>query len=219
MVNLAPTIDTVGTLPDHDIRHLAIHHNMIFPFVGKAVNKTCDNIKILSYGLSSVGYDVRLSNRFKIFSNSLCSMIDPLNIKENYYVNHSSHSEECTDYEQVKFDENNYCVIPPNSYVLSRSIEYFNMPNDVYAIALGKSSLARIGLLVNTTPIEPGFSGHIVIEVANLTPIPMKCYSGMGISQFIFFRTSKPPNKNYKDKNAGNSGKYQNQEGIQGILL
>ncbi|BDD79704.1 hypothetical protein [Burkholderia phage FLC9] len=149
--------------------------------------------KVISYGTSSMGYDVRLGRKFKIFTNVFSEIIDPLNMPEKAYVDH----------------EGDYVVIPPNSYVLGHTIEYFRMPEDVVAICVGKSTYARAGCAINVTPIEPGFEGQVVIEIANQTPLPMKVYADMGIAQFMFLK-GDPCEVSY----ALRQGKYQGQLGI-----
>lgn len=166
---------------------------MISPFVPKAIREE-DGKKIISYGLSGYGYDVRLANTFKIFSNLKNSLIDPLNPDDNCYHDHEGDS----------------VIIPPNSYVLGHTIETFDIPNDVMVVCVGKSTYARLGAIVNVTPIEPGFKGTVVIEVSNSTNLPLKLYAGMGIAQFLFFRGDKPCLVSYADK----LGKYMNQKGL-----
>src|SRR5690606_17502932 len=140
-------------------------------------------------------YDVRLDRKFKIFTNVNSAVIDPLNMDEKCYVDH----------------EGDYVLIPPNSYVLGVTVEYFNIPRDIVVVALGKSTLARAGCSINVTPAEPEFRGQIVIEAANLTPLPMKLYAGMGVAQFLFHRLSSPCEVSYADR----GGKYQGQTGLQ----
>lgn len=160
------------------------------PFCGP----TSKQEKIISYGLSSHGYDVRLGRKFKIFSNIKSVISDPLNMSDDCYVDH----------------EGDFCIIPPNSYILGYTIETFNMPRDVIAICLGKSTYARAGAAINVTPIEAGFCGQVVIEISNLTPLPLKVHAEMGIAQFLFLRSSEPCEVSYADR----AGKYQNQTGI-----
>ena len=166
---------------------------MIEPFVDYNVRTDKENKKIISYGLSSYGYDVRLSTEFMIFSNIKSTLIDPMCFDESACVRHVG----------------DYCIIPPNSYILGVTVEYFNIPNDIFVLCVGKSTYARCGAIVNVTPIEPGFKGNIVIEISNATPIPLKVYANMGIAQFIFFK-GNPCDISYDDK----TGKYQNQRGI-----
>lgn len=158
--------------------------------------------KVISYGLSSAGYDVRLGRDFKIFTNvnNEHPVIDPLNMPDGYFV------------ERLDAD---YCIIPPHSHILGHTIEVFNVPRNILIECLGKSTYARCGIAVNVTPIEPGFVGQVVIEIANQTPLPCKVYSGMGIAQFIFHRADEPCQVSYGDR----GGKYQNQRGIQTALV
>ena len=166
---------------------------MIDPFVPTCVSKD-GNKKIISYGLSSYGYDVRLDRKFKIFTNIKSQMIDPLAISNDVFAEH----------------EGDFCIIPPNSYILGVTMEYFKIPRDVMVVCLGKSTYARCGAIVNVTPIEPGFEGNIVIEISNATNLPLKVYAGMGIAQFLFFRGNEQCLTSYADR----AGKYQGQRGI-----
>jgi dCTP deaminase len=149
--------------------------------------------KVISYGLSSYGYDVRCSNKFKLFTDINSSVIDPKNFKEENFID----------------IEGDYCIIPPNSFALSNTIETFKMPKDVIAIVLGKSTYARCGLVVNCTPIEPGWKGQVTLEFSNTTRSPIKVYANEGVAQFLFFRGNEC-HTSYGDRN----GKYQNQMGI-----
>lgn len=196
-----------GLLVDFQIQELCEVEEdpMIYPYesgqVRARTSESCEvsvEEKIISYGTSSMGYDVRLDRRFKIFTNVFNAVIDPLAMPDNAYVDH----------------EGDYVIIPPNSYVLGSTIEYFKLPNDVGAICVGKSTYARVGCAINVTPIEPGFHGNIVIEISNQTTLPMKVYADMGIAQFLFFRTSHCKTS-YSDRN----GKYQGQTGIQTALV
>lgn len=150
--------------------------------------------RIISYGLTSYGYDVRLGRKFKIFTNINSTVIDPMNMSDDCYVDF----------------EGDVCIIPPHSYALGHTIETFHMPKDVVAVCLGKSTYARAGCAINVTPIEPGFIGQVVIEIANQTPLPMKVYANMGIAQFMFHR-GEPCMVSYADR----GGKYQGQSGVQ----
>lgn len=171
---------------------------MIVPFINKQV-KEADGKKIISYGLSSYGYDVRLSNKFKIFTNINSTTIDPLNFDEKT----------CIDF------EGDVCIIPPNSYILGVTVEKFNIPRDVMVLCVGKSTYARCGAIVNVTPIEPGFDSSIVIEISNSTNLPLKIYANQGIAQFLFFKGDVPCEISYLDK----KGKYLNQIGIQTAIV
>jgi dCTP deaminase len=170
---------------------------MIYPFIPEQVRYE-DGEKVISYGTSSMGYDVRLGRKFKIFTNVFNALIDPLNMPDNAYV----------DY------EGDFVVIPPNSYVLGHTIESFNIPRDITAVCLGKSTYARVGCGINVTPIEAGFVGNVVIEISNLTNLPMKVYSGQGIAQFLFLQ-GDPCSVSYADR----GGKYQGQSGIQTAIV
>lgn len=166
---------------------------MIHPFYNKNVSSE-NGIRIVSKGLSSFGYDVTLADKFKIFTNINGGVIDPLNMPENCYADFEGES----------------CVIPPNSYLLGYTVEYFHIPDDVVVVCVGKSTLARAGLLINVTPIEPGFKGQVVIEISNLTNLPVKVYANQGVAQFLFYQGSERCSTSYADK----KGKYQNQTGI-----
>lgn len=178
---------------------------MITPFHPEQIRVNEAGQRIMSYGLSSMGYDVTLAPKFKIFTNIHTEVIDPLNMSERNYV----------DVEAILDGANAYVILPPNSYLLSYTNEYFNMPPDVLAMCLGKSTGARAGLMVNVTPIEPGFKGTVVIELANLTPSPMRVYANMGIAQFMFFRANERCEVSYGDR----AGKYQGQQGIQTAIV
>lgn len=158
--------------------------------------------KIISYGTSSYGYDVRLTDKFKVFTNINSSEIDPKRFDES----------KCLVDGQVRTDADGaqYVLIPPNSYLLGETVEYFDIPRDVMVICLGKSTYARAGAIVNTTPIEPGFQGKVVIEISNSTPLPMRVYVGEGVAQFLFFQGSEPCEVSYADRN----GKYMHQTGV-----
>ncbi len=173
---------------DHHIRKLAAE-GMITPFEEKLVREG-----VVSYGLSSFGYDVRLADEFKVFTNVHSAVVDPKNFDPKSFI-------------EVKGD---YCLIPPNSFILSRSHEYIKMPRNIFAICLGKSTYARCGLIVNVTPLEPGWEGHITMEISNTTPLPAKVYANEGIAQLIFLE-GEQPETTYDSR----KGKYQKQQGIQ----
>ena len=164
-------------------------NNMISPFENKQVR---DNK--ISYGLSSYGYDARVSNEFKIFTNVNSEIVDPKNFKLNNFIS-------------KKGDE---CIIPPNSFVLSSTVEYFRIPNDVIVICLGKSTYARCGIIVNVTPLEPSWEGNVTLEFSNTTPLPAKIYANEGAAQFIFLKGNEKPDITYADRN----GKYMKQSGV-----
>lgn len=166
---------------------------MISPFVDECV-RTDGEKKIVSYGLSSFGYDVRLANKFKVFTNINNGVIDPMDMGDLNYVD----------------IEGDYVIIPPNSYILGHTIETFCIPQDVMVVCVGKSTYARAGALVNVTPIEPGFEGQVVIEISNATPLPLKVHANMGIAQFMFYMGDRPCGVSYRDR----GGKYQGQTGV-----
>ena len=176
-------------LSDKWIKEMARTNNMISPFEDKQVrgNK-------ISYGLSSFGYDARVSNEFKIFTNVNSEIIDPKNFKQNNFISKNGES----------------CIIPPNSFVLSSTIEYFKIPNDIMVICLGKSTYARCGIIVNVTPLEPSWEGHVTLEFSNTTPLPAKIYSNEGVAQFIFLKGNEKPDITYADR----KGKYMKQSGV-----
>ena len=176
-------------LSDKWIKEMVRTNNMISPFENKQVR---DNK--ISYGLSSYGYDARVSNEFKIFTNVNSEIIDPKNFKLNNFIS-------------KKGDE---CIIPPNSFVLSSTVEYFRIPNDVMVICLGKSTYARCGIIVNVTPLEPSWEGNVTLEFSNTTPLPAKIYANEGAAQFIFLKGNEKPDITYADRN----GKYMKQSGV-----
>ena len=174
---------------DKWIEKMAIENGMIDPFEVKQVQD--DKI---SYGLSSFGYDIRVSDEYKIFTNVNNSIVDPKNFDSNSFV----------DYKGA------VCIIPPNSFALARSIEYFRIPRDVLTLCVGKSTYARCGVIVNVTPFEPEWEGFVTLEISNTTPLAAKIYSNEGLCQVLFFQSDEECNVSYKDKN----GKYQQQSGI-----
>lgn len=178
-----------GILADHQIRNLALNEGMIEPFVEKQ-----NHDGVISYGLSSYGYDSRCSNEFKIFTNVDSAVVDPKSFSEKSFVDR----------------ETDVCIIPPNSFVLTRSVEYFRIPKDVLVICLGKSTYARCGLIVNVTPLEPGWEGHVTLEISNTTPLPAKVYANEGVAQFLFFKGSDKCEVSYADR----KGKYMGQRGV-----
>ncbi|MGD0293580.1 MAG: dCTP deaminase [Terracidiphilus sp.] len=174
---------------DRWIREQALKHRMIEPFSEKQVSSG-----IISYGLSSYGYDLRVSNEFKIFTNVNSAIIDPKAFDERSFVD-------------VKADS---VIVPPNSFALARSVEYFRIPRDVLAICVGKSTYARCGIIVNVTPFEPEWEGFVTLEISNTTPLPAKIYASEGLCQILFFRSDEPCQVSYADR----KGKYQKQQGI-----
>ena len=174
---------------DKWIRNMAKGHEMINPF---EENQIRDNK--ISYGLSSYGYDARVSNEFKIFTNVNSEVIDPKNFKQSNFIS-------------KKVSE---CIIPPNSFVLASTVEYFKIPNDIMVICLGKSTYARCGIIVNVTPLEPGWEGYVTLEFSNTTPLPAKIYANEGAAQFIFLKGNEKPEVTYADRD----GKYMKQKGV-----
>jgi dCTP deaminase len=179
----------MGLKSDIWIRKMAKEKGMITPFCEGLVGKG-----VVSYGLSSYGYDIRVSDEFKIFTNVNNTVIDPKDFDERNVVDFKG----------------DVCIVPPNSFALARTIEYFKMPPNVLAICLGKSTYARCGIIVNVTPFEPGFEGHITIEISNTTPLPAKIYANEGIAQVLFFEGDEQCETTYADR----KGKYQAQKGI-----
>ena len=179
----------MSVLSDKWIKKMASDHEMISPFESKQIRG--DKI---SYGLSSYGYDARVAEEFKIFTNVNSEVVDPKNFKPSSFVT-------------KKISE---CIIPPNSFVLARTIEYFKIPKDVLVICLGKSTYARCGIIVNVTPLEPGWEGHVTLEFSNTTPLPAKIYANEGAAQFIFLKGSEEPETTYAQRN----GKYMKQTGV-----
>ena len=175
--------------PDTWITRMALEHRMIEPFVNDQVRAG-----VISYGVSSYGYDVRVGDEFKVFTNVFNTIVDPKNFDPKSFVD-------------IKAD---VCVIPPNSFALASTIEYFRIPRDVLTVCLGKSTYARCGIIVNVTPFEPEWEGHVTIEISNTTPLPAKIYANEGIAQVLFFQSDEPCAKSYKDK----KGKYQAQRGV-----
>ena len=149
---------------------------------------------VISYGLSSYGYDVRVGRHFKVFTNARCAVVDPKNFDPASFVD----------------IEGDYCLIPPNSFALASTVEYFEIPRDVIAICVGKSTYARCGIIVNVTPLEPEWRGRVTIEISNTTPLPAKIYAGEGIAQILFLRADALCRTSYADK----QGKYQDQKGL-----
>jgi len=179
----------MSVLSDRWIKKMAIEKEMIKPFVDE--QKSDNNI---SYGLSSYGYDARVSNEFKIFTDVDSVIVDPKNFKKNSFVSRTGKE----------------CIIPPNSFVLASTVEYFKIPKDVLVICLGKSTYARCGIIVNVTPLEPGWEGHVTLEFSNTTPLPAKIYANEGAAQFIFLKGNEDPEITYAQRN----GKYMKQTGV-----
>jgi dCTP deaminase len=174
---------------DRWIRRMATEHGMINPFSEKQVRES-----VISYGLSSYGYDLRVADEFKIFTNVNCTVVDPKAFDERSFVT-------------VRSD---VCIVPPNSFALARSVEYFKIPRDVLTICVGKSTYARCGIIVNVTPFEPEWEGFVTLEISNTTPLPAKIYANEGLCQIIFFQSDEVCETSYADR----KGKYQAQKGI-----
>lgn len=183
----------MAILSDKSIIELVEQHNMIEPFEPKQI-RTVDNYKIVSYGLSSYGYDARVSNEFKIFTNVNSSIVDPKNFVSGNLVDRVTA----------------ICTIPPNSFALARTMEYFRIPKDVLVICVGKSTYARCGIIVNVTPLEPEWEGYVTLEFSNTTPLPARIYAHEGACQFLFLKGDKECLTSYKDK----AGKYMKQTGV-----
>ena len=180
----------MGLKPDHWIKKMAREQRMIEPFVDAQVR-----IGVISYGVSSYGYDVRVADEYKIFTNVFSTIVDPKNFDKKSMVDYTGDN----------------CVIPPNSFVLARTVEYFRIPRQVLTVCLGKSSYARCGLIVNVTPFEPEWEGYVTLEISNTTPLPARIYSNEGIAQVLFFEADEPCDISYADK----KGKYQKQQSIE----
>ncbi len=178
---------------DRWIRRMADENGMIEPFEPGQVRENGGN-RIVSYGTSSYGYDVRCSDEFKIFTNINSAVVDPKAFDQNSFVDM----------------QNDVCVIPPNSFVLARTVEYFRIPRNVLTICLGKSTYARCGIIVNVTPLEPEWEGHVTLEFSNTTPLPAKIYANEGVAQMLFLESDEECETSYRDR----GGKYQGQTGV-----
>jgi dCTP deaminase len=179
----------MGIKPDHWIEKMALEHRMIEPFEPKQVSAG-----VVSYGLSSYGYDIRVADEFKIFTNVFTTVVDPKHFDDRSFVEFKGE----------------ICTIPPNSFALARTVEYFRIPRDVLTICVGKSTYARCGIIVNVTPFEPEWEGYATLEISNTTPLPARIYANEGIAQVIFFQASEVCRVSYADK----KGRYQRQMGI-----
>ena len=173
---------------------MVAEQGMIEPFSEDQVREAKDGARVISYGVSSYGYDLRVSDEFKVFTDVFSTVVDPKAFDEQSFVD-------------MKTEE---CIIPPNSFALSRSVEYFRIPRDVLTVCLGKSTYARCGIIVNVTPFEPEWEGHVTLEISNTTPLPAKIYANEGLAQVLFFEASEICETSYAD----HGGKYQKQEGI-----
>lgn len=172
---------------------MAEEHGMIHPFADQQVRQS-ENGHVISYGTSSYGYDIRCSNQFKIFTNINSAVVDPKNFDKNSFVDVVS----------------DVCIIPPNSFALASTVEYFKIPRDVLAICLGKSTYARCGIIVNVTPLEPEWEGHVTLEFSNTTPLPARIYAFEGVAQLLFLQSDEVCEVSYRDR----GGKYQGQTGV-----
>lgn len=179
----------MGLKPDHWIRKMAFEQKMIEPFADKQVRNG-----VISYGVSSYGYDVRVANEFKIFTNVFSATVDPKHFDTNSMVDFTG----------------DVCVVPPNSFALARTVEYFRIPRNVLTVCLGKSTYARCGIIVNVTPFEPEWEGFVTLEISNTTPLPAKIYANEGLAQVLFFEADEECEVSYADK----KGKYQKQQSI-----
>ena len=179
----------MGLKPDHWIRKMALEHGMIEPFIENQVRDG-----VISYGLSSYGYDIRVADEFKIFTNVFSAIVDPKHFDTRSMVDFRG----------------DVCIIPPNSFVLAKTVEYFRIPRRVLTVCLGKSTMARCGLIVNVTPFEPEWEGYVTLEISNTTPLPAKIYANEGIAQVLFFEADEECEVSYADK----KGKYQRQQTI-----
>ncbi len=178
---------------DKWIRRMAESHNMIEPFEADQV-KQGENGRVISYGTSSYGYDIRCSDEFKIFTNINSAIVDPKDFDSSSFVDFKG----------------DVCIIPPNSFALARTVEYFRIPRNVLTVCLGKSTYARCGIIVNVTPFEPEWEGHVTLEFSNTTPLPAKIYANEGIAQVLFFESDEVCETSYADRN----GKYMKQKGV-----
>ena len=179
----------MGLKPDHWIRNMVREHGMIEPF---ADNQVRDGV--ISFGVSSYGYDIRVADEFKIFTNVFSAVVDPKHFDPKSMVDYRG----------------DICIIPPNSFALARTVEYFRIPRSVLTVCLGKSTYARCGIIVNVTPFEPEWEGYVTLEISNTTPLPARIYANEGIAQVLFFEADEECDVSYADK----KGKYQKQEAI-----
>jgi len=180
----------MGVKPDHWIKKASLERGMIEPFTDSQVREG-----VISYGVSSYGYDIRVADEFMIFTNINSAMVDPKNFDPRSMV-------------EIKGD---ICIIPPNSFALARTVEYFRIPRNIFTICVGKSTYARCGIIINVTPFEPEWEGYVTLEISNTTPLPAKIYANEGIAQVIFFEGDGECEVSYADK----KGKYQYQKSIE----
>ena len=174
---------------DKWIRKMALEHGMIEPFEDRQVRQG-----VVSYGVSSYGYDCRVGNEFKVFTNVYNTVVDPKRFDPQSFVD-------------IKADE---CIVPPNSFALASTVEYFRIPRDVLTVCLGKSTYARCGIIVNVTPLEPEWEGHVTLEFSNTTPLPARVYANEGVAQVLFLESDEVCDTSYRDR----GGKYQGQKGV-----
>jgi dCTP deaminase len=179
----------MGLKPDHWIRTMALEHGMIEPFVEKLQRDG-----VISYGVSSYGYDMRVADEFRIFTNVYSSIVDPKHFSTDSFVELQSE----------------VCIVPPNSFALARSVEYFRIPRNVLCVTVGKSTYARAGIVTNVTPFEPSWEGFVTLEISNTTPLPAKIYANEGIAQVLFLEADEECEVSYADRD----GKYQGQTGV-----
>ncbi|MGA9397554.1 MAG: dCTP deaminase [Anaerolineaceae bacterium] len=179
----------MGLKPDHWITKMATEQRMIEPYAPGQVRDG-----VISYGVSSYGYDIRVADEFKIFTNVFSAIVDPKHFDSRSMVDFKG----------------DICLIPPNSFVLARTVEYFRIPRGVLTVCLGKSTYARCGIIVNVTPFEPEWEGYVTLEISNTTPLPARIYANEGIAQVLFFEADEECKVSYADK----KGKYQNQQSI-----
>lgn len=184
----------MGIRSDKWIKEMAKKKGMIEPFSETQVRRNEAGDSIISYGLSSYGYDLRVSDEFKVFTNVFNTLVDPKAFNEKSFVD-------------IKAD---MCIVPPNSFALARSVEYFRIPRDVITICLGKSTYARCGIIVNVTPLEPEWEGHVTLEISNTTPLPACIYANEGLAQVLFIGGAEVCSQSYADR----AGKYMGQRGI-----
>ena len=180
----------MGVKPDHWIKKASLENGMIEPFTDSQVRNG-----VISYGVSSYGYDIRVADEFKIFTNINSAMVDPKNFDPRSMVDFKG----------------DVCIIPPNSFALARTVEYFRIPRNIFTICVGKSTYARCGIIINVTPFEPEWEGYVTLEISNTTPLPAKIYANEGIAQVIFFEGDGECEVSYADK----KGKYQFQKSIE----
>ena len=178
---------------DRWIHAMATAHGMIEPFVSEQVSRR-DGGRVISFGTSSYGYDIRCADEFKIFTNINSAIVDPKNFDDTSFVDLRAE----------------VCIIPPNSFVLARTVEYFRIPRNILTVCLGKSTYARCGIIVNVTPLEPEWEGHVTLEFSNTTPLPAKIYANEGAAQVLFFESDEECAVSYRDR----AGKYMGQRGV-----